>query len=131
MILVDTSVWIEILSPRRTSPIPERELLRFCTCGPIVQEVLQGLRADTRTNDFIGAFLALPVLSDPIPLSLFLSASEIYRGGRNKGLTIRSSFDCLIAAVAIHNRVPILQRDRDFSAIARYTRLELANPSWL
>jgi predicted nucleic acid-binding protein len=131
MILVDTSTWIEILSKKLPRALPERELLRFCTCGPIIQEVLQGLRSDPRSDEFCEAFLALPVLSDPIPLQLFLSASEIYRQGRKRGITIRSSIDCLIAAVAIDNRVPVLHRDRDFDAIAQYTGLELVRVAWM
>lgn len=42
MILVDTSVWIELLSKGRLRAIPDEDLLRIATCGPIVQEVLQG-----------------------------------------------------------------------------------------
>jgi predicted nucleic acid-binding protein len=130
MILVDTSIWIDLLSAKRVRRIPDDVLLRFVTCGPVVQEVLQGLRSASQSNAFRQAFLALPILSDPIPLRLFLSASEIYQQGRKKGITIRSSIDCLIAAVAIDNGVPVLHRDRDFSAIARYTALEIVQPAW-
>ena len=77
-----------------------------------------------QSDDFRAALLAIPVLSDPIPLSLFVSAAEIYRQGRRRGIAIRSSAYCLIAAIAIHHRVPVWHRDRDFSAIARYTGLE-------
>ncbi|HEV2419480.1 MAG TPA: PIN domain-containing protein, partial [Terriglobia bacterium] len=90
MILVDTSVWIELLNGRLGSKISEEELVNFATCGPIVQEVLQGLRSEPASNAFRDAFLALPVLSDPLPASSFLSAAEIYRLGRAKGYTIRS-----------------------------------------
>ncbi len=126
MILVDTSIWIELLSrkPRRT--VPEEDLFRFVTCGPIIQEVFQGLRLDGQSHAFRRHFRALPVLSDPIPLRLFLAASDIYQQGRRKGITIRSSVDCLIAAVAIDNDAPVWHRDRDFTAIARYTGLTLA-----
>jgi hypothetical protein len=68
----------------------------------------------------------LPVLSDPLPKSLFLAASDIYRVGRDKGRTIRSSTDCLIAAIAIENRVPVWHRDRDFDAIATFTSLQIS-----
>ncbi|MGC2322989.1 MAG: PIN domain nuclease [Terriglobales bacterium] len=123
MMLVDTSVWIELLNGRQGSRVPERELLNFVTCGPVVQEVLQGLRNNPASDDFREAFLALPLLSDPLPGTSFLSAAEIYRLGRAKGYTIRSSTDCLIAAIAIDNRMPVWHKDRDFEAIARYTSL--------
>lgn len=100
-------------------------MLQFVTCGPVIQEVLQGLRPSAQSDAFRTAFLAIPVLSSPLPPRLFLSASDIYQQGRRKGITIRSSVDCLIAAVAIENRVPVWHRDRDFHRIARYTGLEL------
>ncbi|MCW5980548.1 MAG: PIN domain-containing protein [Bryobacteraceae bacterium] len=131
MILVDTSIWIELLSGRPRYAIREEDLLRFATCGPIVQEVLQGLQPGPRTDAFREAFLAIPVLNDPISLPLYILASEIYQQGRRKGLTIRSSVDCLIAAVAIENRVPVCHRDRDFSAIARFTALDVTRPEAL
>jgi hypothetical protein len=70
-------------------------------------------------------FLAIPRLCDPVRLDTFLEASEIYRHGRRNGYTIRSSADCLIAAIAIENSVPVWHRDRDFRLIAKYTRLEV------
>lgn len=128
MILVDTSIWIELLSRKPRQTIREEDLLRFATCGPIAQEVLQGLRPGSQSDAFREAFLAIPVLSDPTPLRLFLSAGEIYRQGRQRGITIRSSIDCLIAAIAIENDVPVWHRDRDFDAIAQYTGLAVAQP---
>lgn len=70
------------------------------------------------------ALLALPRLSDPVPIEIFLQAADIYYLGRRKGHTIRSSIDCLIAAIAVANRVPVWHRNRDFAVIARYTGLE-------
>lgn len=125
MILVDTSVWIELINRRRGQRVSTEDLLRFVTCPPVVQEVLQGLRPDGASDAFRASFLAIPCLSDPLPLRLFLEAGEIYRLGRRKGHTIRSSTDCLIAAIAIENHVPVWHQDRDFTAIARYSRLEI------
>lgn len=68
------------------------------------------------------------MLSDPLPRELFLAAAEICRLGRIKGYTIRSSADCLIAAIAIENRTPVWHSDRDYEAIAQYTDLQIAFP---
>jgi predicted nucleic acid-binding protein len=87
--------------------------------------VLQGLRTDKASEIFQERFLALPCLSDPLPLALFVEAAGIYREGCRRGRTIRSSVDCLIAAIAIENGVPIWHRDRDFDAIAQYTPLQI------
>ena len=123
MILVDSSIWIDLLTKNPRRAVSDDEKAQFTTCGPIVQEVLQGLRPGPQSDAFRVAFLAIPVLCDPIPLRLFLSAAEIYREGRRRGITIRSSVDCLIAAIAIDRGVALWHRDRDFSAIARYTPL--------
>lgn len=123
MILLDTSIWISLL--RNGRPISEEHLLQFVTCGPVVQEVLQGLRRGRAEQAFVTVFLALPCIGDPVPLCLYQEAAEIYRDGRSKGYTIRSSADCLIAAIAINKGVPVWHRDRDFARIAKYTRLEI------
>jgi len=123
MILVDTSIWIELLNKRvGVMPSPD-DVLRFVTCSPVVQEVLQGLRESRDAASFREAFLAVPVLSDPLPLRTFLEAAEIYRQGRRRGCTIRSSTDCLIAAIAIENNVPVWHKDRDFALIRDFTPL--------
>jgi len=129
MILVDTSVWIELRRRRPTREVRVEELVQWVTCGPVVQEVLQGLREHAWTAAFREAMLALPRLSDPLGLETFLQAAEIHREGRRKGYTIRSSTDCLIAAIAIENGVAVWHRDRDFEAIARFTRLEARSGS--
>jgi len=126
VILVDTSVWIELINGRLGRTLAADRLLEFVTCGPIVQEVLQGLRQDSASDSFRAGFLAIPCLSDPLPCGVFLQAADIYRQGRQRGFTIRSSADCLIAAIAIENKVPIWHRDRDFDVIARYTALHVS-----
>jgi predicted nucleic acid-binding protein len=120
MILVDTSIWIALLAAWGKHP----NWLLFATCGPVMQEVLQGLRHGSASEGFREGLLALPRLCDPVALDLYLEAAEIYRDGRSRGYTIRSSTDCLIAAIAIRNRVPVWHRDRDFTALARFTRLQ-------
>jgi hypothetical protein len=102
----------------------EEELLNFATCGPVVQEVFEGLREHPWARAFREAFLALPLLSDPLPVETFLAAAEIYRQGRRKGYTIRSSTDCLIAAIALDHNMPVWHKDRDFETIARFTTLQ-------
>jgi predicted nucleic acid-binding protein len=124
LILLDTSVWIDLLSKRPKQLPAEAHLVRFVTCGPVVQEVLQGLRAGESAGPFQNSFLAIPRIGNPVTLDLYLQAADIYRMGRGKGLTIRSSVDCLIAAIAIENNVPVWHYDRDFKEIARYTSLQ-------
>ncbi len=123
MILVDTSVWIELLNAGLGSRVSEQQILQFRTCGPVAQEVLQGLREELVGNTFRQAFMSVPLLGDPVNASTFSFAAQIYRLGRRKGYTIRSSIDCLIAAIAIENDVTVWHRDRDFATISTYTAL--------
>lgn len=124
MILVDTSVWIALLNGPRSKNLRDDDLSEFVTTGPIVQEILQGMRSDSQRIWLQHSLLAVPRISDPLPLSSFLEAASIYSLARRQGYTIRSSVDCLIAAIAIENNVAVWHSDRDFSAIARFTPLQ-------
>src|SRR5258708_21224051 len=104
--------------------VNEDTMFQVVTCGPVIQEVFQGLRPLPQSRIFEERFLALPRLSDPLPLHIFTDAATIYRQGRRKGYTIRSSIDCLIAAIAIDNKLAGWHKDRNFDAIASYTALE-------
>lgn len=129
MILVDTSIWVDLLRGRMETPDLDLVLHRFAHCPTIVQEILQGVGAEASVSRIQRDLLAFPSLSNPIPLDLYLEAAAIYRLGHRKGVSIRSSTDCLIAAIAIHHKVPIWHRDGDFSAIARFTALEEFQPA--
>src|SRR5262252_8145205 len=123
MILADTSIWIDVFTGALI--LSKDDFEELAICGPVVQEVLQGMRPSPASRVFRERMLALHVLSDPVSLDLFLSAAEIYRQGRRRGITIRSTIDCLIAAIAIENSIPVWHRDRDFDPIAQYTPLEV------
>jgi len=122
-LLVDTSVWIAIL--RGEVQVNRASYREFFTCGPVVQEVLQGFGENPLVARYEESLLNVPRLSDPLPAELFVVAADIYRQGRRRGLTIRSSTDCLIAAIALANGATILHRDRDFDHIAQFTNLRV------
>ena len=125
MILVDTSVWVDLLGRRPRWRPSQDALAQMAVCHPILQEILQGVREPAAVARLTRDLLALPCVGDPLEREVFLEAAEIYRAGRNRGLTIRSSADCLIAAIALRARMPIFHRDRDFDAIAKFTELRV------
>ena len=49
--------------------------------------------------------------------------TRLYRSLRAKGVTIRNSVDCMIAACCIEHNARLLHNDRDFDAIATHARL--------
>lgn len=124
MTLVDTSVWIEVF--RRRRPLELASLIPFdevVTCLPVIQEVLQGFGDETAYLRAREAMLALPIVGSPIRDELVLAAVNLYRAARKRGLTVRSSVDCLIAACALRHDLEVLHRDRDFPALAQVSAL--------
>jgi predicted nucleic acid-binding protein len=124
MILVDTSVWL--LDRRRFLLEDVVNMDEVAVCGPVVQEVLQGV-ATYDYPDVRAKLLNCHVLSEPLPLDHFEYAAEIYRMARVNGFTPRPGNDCLIAAIAILNHVPLLHADRDFDFIAKIANLDARN----
>jgi predicted nucleic acid-binding protein len=129
VILADTSAWIEYL--RRTGS-PAHLRLRaaaeagevIAITGPVAQELLGGTddpRELERCADMISSCRYLAI-DDPDD---FASAAAIYRSCRRGGATVRRQIDCLIAAVAIRERVELLHADRDYDAIALHAPLRI------
>lgn len=124
MVLVDTSVWIEVF--RRPSRVALEHSLDFddvVICLPVMQEVLQGFREEGAFQRARQAMQALPIVESPLRADTFLHAADLYRSARRAGLTIRSGVDCLIAACAIRHRLEVLHHDRDYDAIAKISPL--------
>ena len=126
MILLDTSAWIEFLRDTG-SPVCllVDEILdgEVVTCDVVHMEVLAGGRDEAHLR-LLRRILARPVLL-PTYRTDYDAAAALYRRCRRQGTTIRSMLDCLVAAVAIRNGVPVLHGDRDFDALARHTELEI------
>jgi len=123
--LVDTSVWIAVFA--REKPLELERVLDFeeaATCLPVVQEVLQGFRAENAYRTARDALLSLPIVESPMEESLFLEAANLYRAARRRGLTVRSSTDCLIAACALRHDLEVLHRDRDYPLLSAVSGLK-------
>lgn len=129
MVLVDTSVWIDFLNG---APSPQAQRLKeliasdepIAILGVILTEILLGLKSDNearRIQELLSAFEPAPELSDQD----YFAAAKIYRDCRNKGLTLRSTIDCLIAQICIRHKLRLLAKDRDFTVIAKLFPLEL------
>ena len=124
MLLVDTSVWVEVFrlrGPRLESLVDFDEIV---TCLPVIQEVLQGFDDERAFRIARDAMAALPVVESPLRSERFEEAAGLYRAARRAGLTIRSGVDCLIAACAIHHGLAVLHDDRDFDLLARVSPLD-------
>jgi predicted nucleic acid-binding protein len=127
MVVVDTTVWIDFFTGRATPQVRRLKSLieegeDVALCGVILAEILQGVRADAecaRLESILRNFLFLEMSRET-----FLSAANVFRSLRAKGVTIRNSVDCMIAACCIENGAQLLHNDRDYAAIASHTKLE-------
>ena len=126
MVLVDTSVWVEIFRrPSRVTLASVAELDDVITCLPIVQEVLQGFRDEAAFRIARDAMLAFPIVESPLRWEIFEEAVRLHRAARRAGHTVRSSVDCLIAACALQHGLTVAHHDRDFDAIAKVSALRV------
>jgi predicted nucleic acid-binding protein len=132
MTVVDTSVWIDLFAGKESPQVKFLESLierrdDICICGVILTEVLQGIRDEKEYSDtesMLANLLFLPMRRDT-----FLLAATIYRALRARGLTIRNSVDCMIAAVCIENEIRLLHNDRDFDLLAAHSELQVIDVS--
>jgi predicted nucleic acid-binding protein len=124
VVLVDTSVWIEVF--RKPARVQLESLVEFddvVTCLPVIQEVLQGFDSESAFMRARESMLALPIVEAPLRVDVYLQSVDLYRTARRAGFTIRSGIDCVIAACAIRHQLEVVHHDRDFDSIARISPL--------
>ncbi len=126
MILIDTSVWIPILSDKKGSYTEalEREteghdivLTRFQQL-----ELLQGCRNEDqwfRLHEYLDSQAYLEARSTTWP-----EAARIYFLLRKLGITVRSPIDCCIAQIAMERDALLVHDDRDFDLIGKHFPLQ-------
>ncbi len=126
MILVDTSVWIDLFSssPGRGGDELRRmieEAEPFALAGVVVSEVLQGL---TRDWGSIEQYLSQWEMLEPRGFETYRHAAAIFRAGRARGIAL-TTIDTLIAAIALDHGAVIFTLDRDFSRMQAVAPLHL------
>ncbi len=96
----------------------------FGITSQILQEVLQGAKSP---NEFqkLKRYLEFQQFFHPkYMVESYIQASKIYFDCRKKGITIRSTIDCLIAQIAMENNLSLLHNDNDFSEMAKVIPLK-------
>jgi predicted nucleic acid-binding protein len=132
MILVDTSVWIEILKDQNghiVKSFQERVALDSTVLTRFNQiELLQGSRDQkewTMLDDYLSTQYYLEASNDT-----WRAAARIYFDLRRRGLTINSPIDCCIAQIAMEHDSLLLHRDRDFERVSRIRPLHQERFDW-
>ena len=121
MILIDTSVWIEIFRDKTGNIVKAFQKAIGSENYAISRfqqlELLQGA-ADEKEWGLLEKYLStqyyLEASQDTWP-----EAARIYFELRRKGVTINSPVDCCIAQIALENNAFLLHRDKDFEKISR------------
>jgi predicted nucleic acid-binding protein len=125
--LIDTSVWIDSLRELDNGPVRFfksliAERAHYGITGVIFQEVLQGARGRA-SFDQLRIHLASLTFYHPLDsVETYAEAADLYRRCRERGLTIRSTLDCLIARIAIEHGLLLVHNDRDFDHLAGVCR---------
>jgi len=128
VIVVDTSAW-GVFFNGAPSPIANRLAAALDTGEPIaiipiiVTETLQGFRTEAGFVKALALLTRLPLLEPS--LDAHVRAARLYRSLRRKGVTVRGTIDCIIAAICIDTNAALLTLDRDFEHIAAHSALEL------
>jgi hypothetical protein len=120
MILVDTSVWIQVLRDRTGTIVRafrERlgdEVIAFTRFTQL--ELLQGAKDEyewSRLDEHLTTQYYLESTEET-----WRKAARIYFELRRNGITLSSPIDACIAQIAIESRALLLHRDEDFERIA-------------
>lgn len=127
MLLIDTSIWIEVLRDKSKSKATR---LKNIIAGrnyyiPIFtkMELLQGCKDEIEWAK-MSSYLAVQNYLEPDYSSIWENSARLYFELRRKGVTIRSNIDCAISIIAIENNLILYHCDRDFEAIAKHTVLK-------
>lgn len=117
-LLPDTCAWIDYFRPSG-GPLSEamQQALTESTvygCGPVLMELLKGVRGDKEHQLLTSAFEALPWLETD--RQVWRRAGELGRNLRERGVAIPFS-DVVIAALALEQDVAVMTCDRHFRHI--------------
>lgn len=126
---MDTSALLPFLAGRSTRASEAvadvlSEGLEIALTPIVVQEVLQGAREEQEWRKLRSYLLTQVILSPHDPMATHVAAARIYYDCRRRGLTVRSTLDCVVAQIAIEHDVPLLHDDRDYEAIAQVRALK-------
>ena len=128
MFTPDTSVWIDwpksVVSSTTTLLRERLSSDEHVITDVVLYEILQGFRPGRALESLTEQLLLLPVVSVG-GTAMALAAANNYRILRARGITIRSSIDCLIATYCIETGTALLHNDRDFDPFEEHLGLEV------
>ena len=129
MILVDSSVWIDLLNNIVTDPVHRLRALIPTTpllIGDLILcEVLQGFRTEAQARLVERSLRRFEAVS-LIDSELAVKAAGNYRFLRRRGVTVRKTIDLIIGTFCIERGHRLLHSDRDFAPMESLLGLQTA-----
>ncbi len=119
MYLIDTSIWIDFFKQNRNVGVNYFQSILdqrypYGITSIIYQEILQGVSSE-KEFELLNDYLKKQTFYHPRDaVASYAKAAQLYRHCRTKGITIRSSIDCLIAQIAIDHHLILVHNDTDF-----------------
>ena len=128
-VIVDTCIWSLALrrNGNKSDPavISLTELIndsRVQMIGPIRQEILSGIKSETKFKTISKIVRAFPDIS--LEIDDYELAARFYNLCRGKGVQ-GSNTDFLICAVSFRHKMPIFSNDKDFLHYKKHLKIEL------
>jgi len=115
-ILIDTSAWVEYFkgNPTVAAMVHDREAHSVYIIGPVITELIQGMKTEKEKETFTASLDSLPRLK--ITDQDWFDAGTFGAQLRSKGVTVPLA-DLIIHTVAGNNHCSICTLDKHFKAI--------------
>jgi len=127
MIVVDSSVWIDYFTGKKTLQTEKLDSLlgeELVAIGDLILvEILQGFRADKDFRQAKKLLLSLTVVN-MLNVSIALKSAANFRRLRKRGITVRKTIDAIIATYCIENKHSLLHSDKDFQPFHEHLKLK-------
>jgi predicted nucleic acid-binding protein len=123
-ILVDTSIWIEYFKGKKSVQeiIHDQKNYEIYITGPIITELIQGLKTEKEKDRFTMCINTLPKLQ--IDDDDWVNAGNTGNSLRKKGVTVPLP-DLIIFSIAKKNNCALFTLDRHFQIIKETIQTDL------
>ena len=131
MVIVDTTVWIDYLAGKTNAQTTWLEIhadrQRLGLTALILCEILQGIRTEADVKKVRHELSRFAIFSTGGE-DLAVASAQNYRTLRRRGITVRTTIDCLIATFCLREGHPLLHHDSDFNPFETHLGLQVIHP---
>ena len=131
MVIVDTTVWIDYLAGKTNAQTTWLEThadrQRLGLTDLILCEILQGIRTEADVKKVRHELSRFAIFSTGGE-DLAVASAQNYRTLRRRGITVRTTIDCLIATFCLREGHPLLHHDSDFNPFETHLGLQVIHP---